>query len=170
MIERTGIVTFKGKPLTLLGEELKAGDKAPDFTVTDNDFHAFSFADCRGKICLISSVHSLDSSVCDRETRRFNEEASKIPQVMILTISMDLPFAQKRWCGAAGITSLKTLSDYREASFGLNYGVLIKENGLLARAVFLVDKKGIITYTQLVSEIATEPDYDALMRAVREVV
>jgi len=166
MKERSGIATIEGKPLTLVGEEVKLGNKAPDFTVLDNDLSPVDFATYRGKICIISSVPSLDTPVCDAETRRFNQEAGRLgSDVVILTISMDLPFAQKRWCGAAGVDKVQTLSDHREASFGTSYGVLIKELRLLARAIFIVDQEGSIRYIQLVKEITKEPDYEAVLNA-----
>ena len=168
MQERKGMITMKGNPLTLVGKEVKVGDMAPDFEVVANDMSVVKFSSYRGKICIICSVPSLDTSVCDIETRRFNEEAGKLgSDVAVLTISMDLPFAQKRWCGAAGVKNVQTLSDYREASFGEAYGVLIKELRLLARAVFVVDKKGAIRYIQLVKEVASEPDYEAALNAVK---
>jgi len=167
MKERTGIITMKGSPLTLVGNEVRVGDKAPDFEVLDNDLSPVRFSSFGGKLCIISSVPSLDTPVCDMETRRFNEEASKLgSDVVILTISMDLPFAQKRWCGAAGVTRVQTLSDHRDASFGTSYGVLIKELRLLARAVFLVDRAGTIQYIELVKEITDQPDYEAVLSAV----
>lgn len=167
MEERTGIVTMKGNPLTLLGSMVKVGDPAPDFTVLDNDLSPVKFSSYRGKVCIISSVPSLDTPVCDKETRRFNEEAAKLgSDVALLTISMDLPFAQKRWCAAAGIDKVQTLSDHRDASFGTSYGVLIKELRLLARAVFLVDREGVVRYTELVKEVTDEPDYEAVLGAV----
>jgi len=166
MKERSGIATIEGKPLTLVGEEVKLGNKAPDFTVLDNDLSPVNFATYRGKICIISSVPSLDTPVCDTETRRFNQEAGRLgSDVVILTISMDLPFAQKRWCGAAGVDKVQTLSDHREASFGTAYGLLIKELRLLARAIFVVDREGIIQYIQLVKELTKEPDYEAVLNA-----
>lgn len=167
MTERAGIITMKGNPLTLVGKELKVGDPAPDFEVLDNDLAPVKLSSFRGKICVISSVPSLDTPVCDMETRRFNEEAGKLgTDVVILTISMDLPFAQKRWCGAAGVDKVITLSDHREASFGKAYGVLIKELRLLARTVLVVDGGGIIRYVQAVKEQTQEPDYDAVLDAV----
>ncbi len=167
MIERAGIITMKGNPLTLAGEELKVGDVAPDFEVLDNDLAPVKFSSFRGKICVISSVPSLDTPVCDMETRRFNEEAVKLGEnIQILTISMDLPFAQKRWCGAAGVHKVVTLSDHRDASFGTVYGALIKELRLLARIVFVVDGEGVIRYIQVVKEQSEEPDYDAVLEAV----
>ncbi|MFO7972719.1 MAG: thiol peroxidase [Desulfobacterales bacterium] len=171
MEERTGIITMKGNPLTLVGKELKEGDLAPDFEVLDNDLSPVKFSSFKGKICVISSVPSLDTPVCDMETRRFNHEAGNIGiDLTILTISMDLPFAQKRWCGATGVDNVITLSDHRNASFGTAYGVLIKELRLLARSVFVVDREGIIRYIQMVNEISKEPDYDAIMNAVNNLV
>jgi len=167
MKDRTGIITMKGTPLTLVGIELKEGDSAPDFEVLDNDLSPVKFSSFRGKVCIISSVPSLDTPVCDMETRRFNQEADRLSaDVQILTISMDLPFAQKRWCGAAGVDKVVTLSDHRNASFGTAYGVLIKELRLLARAVFVVDRDGTIRYIQIVREITQEPDYEAALDAV----
>jgi thiol peroxidase len=171
MKERTGSITFQGNPLTLLGNELNAGDKAPDFELLDNDLKPVNLSDFGGKICVISSVPSLDTPICDMETRRFNEEAGKLgDNVSILTVSMDLPFAQKRWCGAAGVDKVTTLSDHRDANFGENYGVLIKELRLLARAIFVVDREGVIQYVQLVKEVTEEPDYDAVIAAVGKLV
>jgi thiol peroxidase len=169
MKERHGLITMKGNPLTLIGNEVKVGEKAPDFTVLDNDLSPVQFSSYRGKICVLSSVPSLDTPVCDLETRRFNEEANRLgPDILILTISMDLPFAQKRWCAAAGVNKVQTLSDHRDASFGTSYGVLIKELRLLARAVFLVDRQGTIQYIQFVKELSKEPDYEALLSALKK--
>jgi thiol peroxidase len=168
MEEKKGIVTMRGNPLTLIGEEVKVGNPAPDFIVLDNNLSPVKFSSYRGKICIISSVPSLDTPVCDIETRKFNEEAGRLGEdVVILTISMDLPFAQKRWCAAAGVNRVQTLSDHRDASFGTSYGVLIKELRLLARAVFLVDRKGILQYVQLVKEISKEPDYEEVLNALK---
>jgi thiol peroxidase len=169
MEEKKGIVTMRGNPLTLVGDEVKIGNPAPDFTVLDNNLSPVKFSSYRGKICIISSVPSLDTPVCDIETRKFNEEAGRLGEdVVILTISMDLPFAQKRWCAAAGVNRVQTLSDHRDASFGNSYGVLIKELRLLARAVFLVDRKGILQYVQLVKEISKEPDYEEVLNALKK--
>lgn len=171
MQERDGLVTMKGNPITLLGTEPQVGDRAPDFEAIDNALNPVSFNSFRGKVCIISSVPSLDTPVCDMETRRFNDEAGRLGEdVEILTISMDLPFAQKRWCGAAGVDRVQTLSDHRDAAFGEAYGVLIKGLRLLARAVFVVDKEGTVRYIELVKEIASEPDYDAILTAVKELV
>ena len=171
MHERDGLVTMKDNPITLMGTELQVGDRAPDFVAIDNDLNPVSFDSFRGKVCIISSVPSLDTPVCDMETRRFNDEAGRLGEdVEILTISMDLPFAQKRWCGAAGVDRVQTLSDHRDAAFGQAYGVLIKGLRLLARSVFVVDKEGTIRYIELVKEIANEPDYDSVLKAVKELV
>ena len=171
MEERTGIVTMKGNPLTLDRNEVKVGDVAPEFEVLANDLSPVKFSSFRDKVCIVSSIPSLDTPVCDTETRRFNEEAERLSSdVAILTISMDLPFAQKRWCGAAGITRVQTLSDHRDASFGTSYGVLIKELRLLARAVFVVDRNGVVQYVQLAKEITQEPDYEGVLRAVSKLV
>ena len=167
MAERPGILTMKGTPLTLMGQEVQVGQPAPDFEVLANDLSPFKLASLRGKVVIISAVPSLDTPTCNIETRWFNEEAAKLgPNVEILTISMDLPFAQKRWCGAAGVERVKTYSDHREAAFGLAYGVLIKELRLLARAVFVVDKAGVMRYAQLVKELGNEPNYDEILQAV----
>jgi len=171
MEEHAGRITMRGNPLTLVGKELKVGDQVPDFRVLDNDLSPVQLSFYRGKICVISSVPSLDTPVCDMETRRFNDEAGKLgSDVVILTISMDLPFAQKRWCGAAGVDKVTTLSDHLDASFGEAFGVLIKELRLLARAMFVVDREGIVQYIQLVKEVADEPDYDAVLNAVGKLV
>jgi len=169
MKERAGIVTMRGNPLTLIGNELKVGEMAPEFTALDNNLSPVQFSSFQGKICILSSVPSLDTPVCDMETRRFNEEANHLgPDVMILTISMDLPFAQKRWCAASGVDKVQTLSDHRDTSFGTSYGVLIKELRLLARAVFLVDRKGTLQYIQIVKEMTSEPDYEAILNALKK--
>lgn len=168
MEERAGIITMMGNPLTLLGPTLSPGSEAPDCKLVDNDLNTVALSSYRGKVCIIASVPSLDTPVCDMETRRFNEEAAKAgPEVSVLTVSMDLPFAQKRWCGAAGANHVITLSDHREAAFGFGYGVLIKELRLLARAVFVLDRQGILRYVQIVREVTEEPDYEAVLGAVR---
>ena len=171
MSKRPGAVTFQGNPLTLLGQEIKVGDTAPEFEALDNGLAPVKLSAFQGKVLIISAVPSLDTPVCDLETRRFNAEAAKLgKEVVILTISMDLPFAQKRWCGAAGVTHVTTLSDHKDAAFGSAYGVLIKELRLLTRAVFVADRKGIVRYVELVREITHEPDYDAALKAVKECV
>lgn len=170
MSERTGTITFEGNPLTLIGPEIKVGDTAPDFTVTANDLSPVSLADFSGKVLVIAAVPSLDTPVCDMETRRFNTEAASLgDDVKILTVSMDLPFAQARWCGAGGIEAVQTLSDHKEASFGQNWGTLIKELRLLTRAVFVVGKDGKIEYVEYLKEITEEPDYEGALAAVRKI-
>jgi thiol peroxidase len=162
---------MKGHFLTLVGQEVQVGDLAPDFEVIANDLSPFKFSTLKDTVCVISAVPSLDTPTCDIETRWFNDEAAKLgPDVAILTISMDLPFAQRRWCGAAGVDRVKTYSDHREAAFGQAYGVLIKELRLLARAVFVVDKAGTLHYMQLVKELANEPNYDEVLKAVARLI
>ena len=168
MGERTGVITMKGQPLTLVGPELQVGAPAPDFEVAANDLSPFQFSSLKGQVCLIASVPSLDTPVCDLETRRFNDDAANLSQdIQLMTISMDLPFAQKRWCGAAGVERLMTYSDHRLASFGLAYGVLIKELRLLARAVFVVDKAGILQYVEVVPELVNQPNYEEILQVVK---
>ena len=166
--ERTGVVTFKGNPLTLIGTGIKAGDRAPEFEVVAQDLSTVTLAAGRGKTLLISAVPSIDTPVCDQETRRFNEEAAKLPgNVEIWTISMDLPFAQKRWCGAAGIGAITVVSDYQHASFGKAYGLLIKELRLLTRAIVVVDAAGTVRYVEVVPEVTAHPNYEAALAAVK---
>ncbi|MEC1180381.1 thiol peroxidase [Metasolibacillus meyeri] len=161
-------VTFKNGPVTLLGNEVKVGDKAPDFTVLANDLSAVTLKDSEGKVRLFSIVPSLDTGVCDAQTRKFNEAAAELgDNVVIYTVSMDLPFAQKRWCGAAGIEAVQTVSDHRDASFGEAYGVHIKELRLLTRAVFVVDAEGTVTYVEYVPEATDHPNYEAAIEAVK---
>jgi thioredoxin-dependent peroxiredoxin len=169
MPEQPGAITMKGNPLTLIGSLPEVGKAAPDFEVLDNTLTPVKLSSFKGKICVIASVPSLDTPVCDIETRRFNTEAAKFSSdVVILTISMDLPFAQKRWCGAAGIDKVITLSDHRGAEFGAAFGTIIKELRLLARAVFVIDKNGIVRLVQLVKEVTQEPDYEAVLAAVKQ--
>jgi thiol peroxidase len=171
MQERKGVITFQGNPLTLLGTDIKIGESAPDVTLLGNDLSPVQLSAYKGKVRVLSVVPSLDTPVCDLQTRRFNQEAGKLgDDVAILTISMDLPFAQKRWCGAAGVDKLVTLSDHREAAFGKAYGVLIKELRLLARAIFVVDKEGALQHVELVKEVTKEPNYDAALKAVKKLV
>ncbi len=166
MAERVGVTTMKGNPLTLVGNEIKVGDNAPDVTLVANDLSEVKLSSFKGKKVIISAVPSLDTPVCDLETKRFNQEAAKLGDVVILTVSKDLPFAQKRWCGAAGVTAVKTLSDYR-GNFGESYGVLIKGLNLLARCIFIVDESGKVSYVQLVKEVASEPNYEEVLKAVK---
>jgi thioredoxin-dependent peroxiredoxin len=166
--ERQGLVIMGGNPVTLLGNELKVGDAAPDFTAVGNDLKPVRLSQFKGKVVVLSAVPSLDTPTCNLETRRFNAEAAKLgPDVVILIVSMDLPFAQKRWCGAAGVDRVITVSDHRDASFGTAYGVLIKDMRLLARAVFVVDRQGTIRYIQFVKDVGTEPDYASVLDAVK---
>jgi len=170
-MERTGIIKFLGTPMTLVGPALKAGDKAPAFTLADNDLHPFTLDGVKGKVAIISCVPSLDTPTCDIETRRFNKEAATLSKdIEILTVSMDLPFAQKRWCGQAGAERVRTLSDYRGADFAQAYGVLIKELHLLTRAIFVLDRAGVIQYVQFVPEVSKEPDYAAVLDAAKKLV
>lgn len=169
MSDREGIVKLQGNPVTLTGNEVKTGDSAPDFTATANDMSPSGLADYKGKVLVILAVPSLDTPVCDTEVRRFNQEAAALgDNVNVLTISVDLPFAQKRWCGAAGVDNVVTLSDHKDTSFGLAYGVLIKELRLLARAAFVVDKEGVIRYADIMGEVAEEPNYDEIIAEVKK--
>jgi thiol peroxidase len=166
--ERTGVITMKGKPMTLVGPALKPGDKAPDFEAINTALEPVSLASSKGKVRLFAAVPSLDTPVCSTETKRFSQELAKLPpNVQFYTVSADLPFAQKRWCGAENV-AVPTISDHRNLSFAQNYGVLIKELKILARAIFVVDAGDKITYVQIVPEIASEPDYDKAMMAARQ--
>jgi thiol peroxidase len=167
--ERKGAVTMRGNPLTLVGPELKAGQKAPAFTAVGKGMAPVTLDQFKGKVKIIAAIPSIDTPVCDAETRRFNEEASKLPgDVQILTISMDLPFAQARWCGAAGVDKVTTISDWRAAEFGQKYGALIKELHLLARAVFVLDKNDNVVYAEYVKEVANQPNFEAALEAARK--
>jgi thiol peroxidase len=167
-MERKGVVTLMGNPVTLLGEDLKVGQKAPGFVVLDQDLHEVNTDAFAGKVKLIASVPSLDTPVCDLEIKRFNEEAAKISEeIVVLFISMDLPFAQKRFCQSFDITKVKALSDHRTADFGNKYGVLIKELRLLSRAIFVIDKSDTISYIEFVKEISEQPDYDKALEALK---
>ncbi|MFF2910476.1 thiol peroxidase [Paenibacillus sp. NPDC057934] len=169
--ERTGVATLKGSPITLIGPALKAGDQAPDFVLSKNLVEEVSLSDYAGKIKLISVVPSLDTGVCDAQTRRFNTEAAELgDDVAILTVSVDLPFAQARWCGAAGIDRVITLSDHKTASFGEAYGVLIKELRLDMRSIFVIDKNDKLTYVEYLSEMGEHPNYEAAIAAVKELL
>lgn len=168
-VERPNAVTLKGGALTLVGPELKVGDQAPDFVTVGKDLKPVGLADTQGKTRIFSVVPSLDTPVCDSQTRRFNQEAGSLPNVRIYTISMDLPFAQSRWCAAAGVNNVTMLSDHRDGSFGAAYGTLIKELRLNARALFVVDVGGIIRHLQYVKEVADHPDYEAALEATREI-
>jgi thiol peroxidase len=161
-------VTLHGNPLDLAGSPVVVGDSAPDVELLDNELNPVALSSLRGKVLVLLSVPSLDTPVCDVETRRFNQEAADLGEnVAVVAVSMDLPFAQARWCGAAGIENVQTLSDHREAAFGQACGVLIPALRLLARAVFVIDAEGVVQYAQVVPEVADEPDYDAALEAVR---
>lgn len=162
-------VTFRGNPVTLVGNQLQVGDKAPDFKLLSNDLTEKSLSDYEDKIILISVVPSLDTEICSLQTKRFNEEASKLNKVKVLTVSMDLPFAQSRWCGLEGVSEVETLSDHREAHFGENYGVLIEELRLLARSVFVINKNKELSYVEYVEEVASHPDYDKVLDHLKNI-
>lgn len=167
--ERKGAVTFKGSPLTLIGPELKKGDQAPNFQLLANDLSVVSLENFKGKTKLVSVVPSLDTPVCDMQTKRFNEEASKLPSdVVVLTVSADLPFAQSRWCGAAHADKIKCLSDHREVAFARAYGVLIKELRLLSRSIFVIGTDDRLQYIEYVKEITQHPDYEKALGSLRE--
>jgi thiol peroxidase len=169
MKERKGVVAMKGNPLTLVGNELKVGEKAPDVELVGNDLKPVKLSAFRGKTLVLCSVPSLDTRVCDIETRKFNEKAGALGEgVAVVTVSMDLPFAQARWCGAAGIKNVTTLSDHRDAAFGTAYGALIKELRLEARAVFVVDREGVIRYIEIEKDLTEEPNYDAVLEEVKK--
>ena len=166
-MERPGATTLKGNPLTLIGPALKPGEKAPDFKLVDNGLKDVTLADTGRNVRIISVVPSLDTPVCDAQTKRFNEEAAKLPSVDIITVSMDLPFAQKRWCGAFGVDKVKMLSDHRDASFGTHYGTLIKELRIESRAIFVLDRSNTVRHVENVKEVAEHPNYDAALSAAR---
>ncbi|WP_284035774.1 thiol peroxidase [Neobacillus sp. 114] len=162
--------TWKGNPVTQIGHDLKVGDKAPEFKVLANDLSPVTLTDSHGKVRLISVIPSIDTPVCDAQTRRFNEEASKLDNVQMLTISADLPFALKSWCAANGIENIQTLSDHRDLLFGEAYGVAIQELRLLARAIFVVDKNDQVTYVEYVNESTDHPNYEAALKSAKEVL
>ena len=166
-MERTGATTLKGSPLTLVGPELKAGDTAPDFEVVDGKLQKVDLAGTGASVRVFSVVPSLDTPVCDAQTKRFNEEAAKLSNVEIFTVSMDLPFAQSRWCGAYGIDKVKMLSDHRTGSFGESYGTLIKELRIESRAIFVVGSDNTLKHVEYVKEVADHPNYDAALAAVK---
>jgi thioredoxin-dependent peroxiredoxin len=166
-VERPGATTLRGNPLTVLGPALKAGEKAPDFKAVDDSLKDVNLAGTGGGVRIFSVVPSLDTPVCDAQTKRFNEEAGKLPDVKIYTFSMDLPFAQKRWCGAYGVDHVKMVSDHRDGSFGEAYGTLIKDLRIMSRAIFVVDKNNVIRHVEYVKEVADHPDYEAALAAAR---
>ncbi|MCW0483209.1 thiol peroxidase [Gaoshiqia sediminis] len=170
MKETTGKITFKGNPLTLLGEEIKVGDKAPDFTVLSAGLAPVKLSDYDGKVRVLAIYPSIDTGVCQAQNRRFNAEASNLGDAVILSVSCDLPFAQSRFCAAEGLDKVITLSDHKDVDFGTKYGFLIKELRLLARGTVIVDKDGIVKYVEYVPEVTTEPDYEAAIKVVKELL
>ncbi len=168
--EHPGGVTLKGNPLTIIGDKLAVGDKAPDFKLVANDLSTVTLADSAGKARLISVVPSLDTPVCDAQTRRFNQEAAKFgDNVVILTVSAEHPFNQKRWCGAAGIDKVQVVSDHLDMNFGEAYGTHVKELRLEQRSIFVIDGEGVIRYIEYVPEIVDHPNYEAALTALAEV-
>ncbi len=170
MAERTGIIEMKGKPLTLIGTEIKVGDMAPDFETLDVNLQPVKLSDYKGKVVVLSTVPSLDTQICSIETKHFNDEAKKLDGVEFLTVSMDLPFAQKRWSEEEDVKNIHLASDYKDRSLAESYGVLIKELHLLARTIFAIDKAGKVAYIQYVKETASEPDYDEVLAKVKELL
>lgn len=168
VVEREGATTLQGHPMTLLGPELKTGEKAPDFEVVDSGMQPVNLTKTGKAVRVFSVIPSLDTPVCDAQTKRFNEEAAKMPEVQIYTISMDLPFAQKRWCGAFGVDNVKMLSDHRNESFGRHYGTLIKDLRIEGRAIFVLDKDDTLRHVEYVKEVADHPDYEAAIEAVKK--
>jgi thioredoxin-dependent peroxiredoxin len=166
-MERPGATTLRGNPLTLVGPELKTGDDAPDFNLVDTSLKAVTLKDTGSGVRIVSVVPSLDTPVCDAQTKKFNEEAAHLKDVDILTVSMDLPFAQKRWCGAFGVDKVKMLSDHKDGSFGSHYGTLIKELRIESRAIFVIDAQNKIRHAEYVKEVADFPNYEAALTAAR---
>lgn len=169
-MERPAATTLRGNPLTVLGPELKVGDKAPDFEAIDNGLQAVTLATTGNGVRIFSVIPSLDTPVCDAQTKRFNEEASKLPNVSIYTFSMDLPFAQKRWCGAFGVDKVQMVSDHRTGSFGEHYGTLIKDLRIHSRAIFVVDKNNVIRHVEYVKEVGDHPNYETALAAAKSSV
>ncbi len=167
-MERPGATTLKGNPLTLVGPELRAGDPAPDFEVVDKTLQPVTLQSTGESVRIFSVVPSLDTPVCDMQTKRFNEEAAKLPNIKIYNVSMDLPFAQSRWCGAFGVDNVKMLSDHRAGSFGSSYGTLIKELRIESRAIFVVDSQGKLAHVEYVKEVADHPNYEAALAAAQQ--
>jgi thiol peroxidase len=168
MTERTGLVTFAGTPVTLAGDAIKVGDKAPEFTGINQNLEAVPLSKHAGKTIVIAIYPSIDTGICQKQNHKFNEIANSMDDVIVLSVSLDLPFAQKRYCGAEGLDRIITLSDYKEREFGLKYGFLMKELALLARGTVVIDKKGIIQLVEIVPEVTTEPDYDATLNLLKK--
>ncbi|MBN2807782.1 MAG: thiol peroxidase [Prolixibacteraceae bacterium] len=168
MSERTGLVTFAGNPVTLTGNAIKVGDKAPEFTGIDQSLQAVSLSAFKGKTVVVAIYPSIDTGICQKQNHKFNEIAGSMKDVVVLSVSLDLPFAQKRYCAAEGLSNIVTLSDYKEREFGQKYGYLIKELALLARGTVVIDQEGIVRLVEIVPEITTEPDYDATLKLLKE--
>jgi thiol peroxidase len=166
-MERAGATTMKGAPLTLVGPELKVGDAAPDFSLMDRGLKAVTLKDTGNRVRIISVIPSLDTPVCDAQTKRFNEAAANLPGVDIISVSMDLPFAQKRWCTTFAVDNLKMLSDHKDASFGTNYGTLIKELRIESRAIFVLDADNKVRHAEYVKEVADFPNYETALAAAK---
>jgi thiol peroxidase len=164
MTARKGLVTFAGKPVTLIGDAIKPGDKAPDFTGTNQSLEAVSFSSFKGKTVVIAVYPSIDTGVCQKQNYQFNKIADSMDEVVVLSVSLDLPFAHKRYCAAEGLNSIITLSDYKDREFGKKYGFFIDELALLARGTVVIDKEGIVRLVEIVSEVTTEPDYDKTIK------
>jgi len=168
MSERTGLATFAGTPVTLTGNAIKVGDKAPEFTGVNQSLQPLNLSDFKGKTVVIAIYPSIDTGICQKQNHKFNEIAGSMKDVVVLSVSLDLPFAQKRYCAAEGLSNIVTLSDYKEREFGLKYGYLIKELALLSRGTVVIDKEGIVRLVEIVPEITTEPDYDATLKLLAE--
>lgn len=166
-MERTGVITFKGNPMTLIGPDVKVGDAAPDFTVVDNGLQPVKLSDFRGQVVIISAVPSLDTPVCELQTKTFNEKAAQL-KAKVLTVSLDLPFAQKRFCSSFNIDGVLCLSDYKDRSFANAFGLLIEELALITRAVFVIDPQGVIAYKEIVKEVTEHPDYEQVIEAAKK--
>jgi thiol peroxidase len=170
MMEHPGAVTVKGNAKTLIGTQVTVGQAAPEFTLRKQDLSELKLSELKGKVTVLVTVPSLDTPVCDTEVRRFNQEAASLGPIAIVVVSVDLPMAQKRWCGAAGVDKVMTASDYYDLSFGPRYGLRIKELGLLARSVIVLDKQGVVRHYELVKEVASEPNYQAALEAAKKLV
>ncbi|MDW7670744.1 MAG: thiol peroxidase [Bacillota bacterium] len=168
MEKRKGMVTIKGNPVTLIGSPVKVGAPAPEFAALTRAMQPFRLSDVKGKKVLISVAHSVDTGVCDLQTARFNEEAAKLANSVVVSISMDLPFALKRYCADRGIENSIVLSDHKDADFGLKYGFLIEELRLLARGLVVIDEKGIVRYVEVVPEVSEHPDYDQALSVLNQ--
>jgi thioredoxin-dependent peroxiredoxin len=166
-MERPAATTLRGNPFTVVGPELKTGDKAPDFKAVDDSLKPVDLATTGNTVRIFSVVPSLDTPVCDMQTKRFNEEAGKLPDLKIYNVSMDLPFAQKRWCGAFGVDHIKMISDHRDGSFGEHYGTLIKDLRIMSRAIFVVDKDNVIRHVEYVKEVGDHPDYESALSVAK---